>query len=51
MCPRVDPAESGIDSLECSPSAQQGLVGFSGCLTSEISQSLIRDDEVGALPP
>ena len=27
----------------------KGLVGFSGCLASEISQSLLRDDEAGAI--
>ncbi len=27
----------------------KGLVGFSGCLASEISQSLMRDDEAGAI--
>jgi DNA polymerase III subunit alpha len=27
----------------------KGLVGFSGCLASEISQALLRDDEAGAI--
>ena len=29
--------------------SEAGIVGFSGCLASEISQLLMRDDEAGAI--
>jgi hypothetical protein len=36
-----------IEALDALAKHSKGLAGFSGCLASEISQSLMRDDEAG----